>query len=137
MGGVYSSFSLTKGGCKVSHTMNIKMEIKDLSSLVKAAYRCGASVGCSTKTGLFDGSVIEGVPVKLPGWVYPVIVDTKTGACSFDNYNGHWGSMSELNKLKGFYGVEVAKKAARMKGYRVKEVVKDNRIELVVMVGGA
>jgi hypothetical protein len=114
--------------------MNINLEMKDVGCIVKAAGRMGLAALVNERVKLFDGSEHVGVNINLPGWRFPVCV-VSDGSVAFDNYNGHWGSMSELNKLKAFYGVETAKKAARLKGYVVQEQVKGDKITLTVSVG--
>ena len=40
-----------------------------------------------------------GMIVQLPGWHYPVVVDTLSGTMQYDNYAGHWGDQQELDSL--------------------------------------
>lgn len=44
---------------------------------------------------LFSGEA-SGLSVKLPGWQYPVVVDTAEGSIKYDNYEGRWGDPAEL-----------------------------------------
>ena len=62
---------------------------------------------------MFSGSA-TGLLVKLPGWHYPVVVDTASGETKFDNYNQAWGKQSELDKLLQAYAVEKATIEARL-----------------------
>jgi hypothetical protein len=64
-----------------------------------------------------------GLLVQLPGWRYPVVVDTASGTIQYDNYNEHWGKQVELNRLLQAYACEVAKLEARKKGYAVSELL--------------
>ena len=59
--------------------------------------------------------------VRLPGWTYPVVVDTAAGQLQFDNYNGAWGSQAELDKLLQAYAVEKTRVEARRAGHTVTE----------------
>ena len=34
------------------------------------------------------GSEVEGLAVKLPDWVYPIVCDTTTGEIHRDDFNG-------------------------------------------------
>ena len=78
-----------------------------------------------------------GLTVQLPGWRYPVVCDTSTGAVKFDNYGGAWGKQAELNRFLQGYAVEKAKIEARKKGYRVAETkLEDGSIKVTVTVGG-
>ncbi len=75
--------------------------------------------------------------MQLPGWRYPVVCDTSTGAVKFDNYGGAWGKQAELNRFLQGYAVEKAKIEARKKGYRVAETkLEDGSIKVTVTVGG-
>jgi hypothetical protein len=38
---------------------------------------------------LFSGEA-EGLIVQLPGWEFPLAIDTLTGAIRYDNFEGHW-----------------------------------------------
>ena len=48
------------------------------------------------KTKLFSGEV-EGLAVKLPDWVYPVVCNTATGQVQYDNFNGRWGDARSIS----------------------------------------
>ena len=76
--------------------------------------------------------------VKLPGWLYPVVCDTTTGAVRFDNYNQQWGKQEHLDRLLQFYSVEKARIEARKRGHHVVEQsLADGSIKLTIEVGGA
>ena len=40
---------------------------------------------------LFSES-ITGLLVELPGWRYPIVIDTTGGTVRYDNYGERWGS---------------------------------------------
>ena len=69
---------------------------------------------------LYSGEA-TGLLVQLPGWQYPVVINTTTGEARYDNYGGAWGDPSELERLLQRYAVERAKQEARKKGYSVSE----------------
>ncbi len=119
----------------MSHTMNIKVELHDRDALLAACERLNLVV----EEGRFKlySSTEEGVGVFLPNWKYPVVVKN-TGDIAFDNYEGRWGNIAELNKLRAYYGLEKAKIEARKKGYSVYESFNDRtqEIELRITVGG-
>jgi hypothetical protein len=74
--------------------------------------------------------------VQLPGWHYPVVVDTGSGEVRFDNYNGAWGSQSELDKLLQAYAVEKTRVEARRQGHTLTEQrLTDGSIKLTIQVG--
>ena len=57
----------------------------------------------------------------MPGWLYPVCIDTASGTVKFDNYAGSWGDQEHLDKFMQAYAVEKATIEARKKGYAVTE----------------
>jgi hypothetical protein len=115
----------------MSHTMNIKTEIKDLDALRAAADRLGYRV-LSGNLALFS-SEETGTGVMLPGWRFPVVV-RDDGTIALDNYGGAWGDMAELNKLTAYYGIEKAKLEAWKQGYTVTEGYNDETQELTLEI---
>lgn len=118
----------------MSHTMNIKLEIRDIPVFVTTCNRLGYEVLGQGQYSLYDASHV-GVGVHLPGWKFPVIVKND-GSVAYDDYHGKWGDVADLNKLKSYYGLEKAKLEARRQGYSVTEVVNDNELALKIQVGG-
>jgi len=120
----------------MSHTMNVQLELRDQDALLEACKRLNLQV----KQGRFKlySSTEEGLGVFLPGWKYPVVIK-QDGSVAYDNYDGNWGKVDELNKLKAYYGLEKAKMEARKKGYTVYESFNDRtqELELRIQIGGA
>lgn len=115
----------------MSHTMNIKTELKDPRALEAACSRLGYKMEHGSFQ-LFDRSTKEtGIGIKLPEWRYPIVVKPDA-SIAFDNYEGQWGNISKLNELIAYYGLEKAKIEARKKGYSVYETRNDqtNKLEL-------
>jgi len=118
----------------MSHTMNIRIEFHDRTALLTACERLklraeeGTHWLCSVKE--------TGLAVFLPGWLYPVVFK-EDGSIIFDNYDGRWGSMEELNKLRAFYGLEKAKIEARRKCYLTYENIntQTRELELRIRIG--
>jgi hypothetical protein len=78
-----------------------------------------------------------GLAVELPGWRYPLVCDTAGSTVKFDNYNGAWGSSSELDKFMQAYACEKTKIEARRQGHVVVEQpLNDGSIKLTVHVSG-
>jgi hypothetical protein len=66
-----------------------------------------------------------------------VVCDTTTGQVRYDNYGGHWGEQSQLNRLLQAYSVEKARLEARRRGHTVTEQsLSDGSIKLTIQVGG-
>jgi hypothetical protein len=116
----------------MSHIAKVDIQFKDSNSLKEAAKRLGHKCEEVKNYRFYDGTVASGTVVYLPDWKYPVVIKDD-GEAVYDNYNGHWGKQKELDQLKQIYGVEVAKKQARIKGYSCREVVQpDGKIKVFV-----
>jgi hypothetical protein len=121
----------------VSHVVQIRTEVRDPEAVAAACRRLGLPQPVHGTAQLFEGEA-TGLLVRLPGWLYPVVADTATGALRFDNYNGAWGSQEQLNKFLQFYAVEKARLEARKRGHTVVEQpLPDGSVKLTVMVGGS
>ena len=117
--------------------MTIKCEIKDPTALAAACARLGLQPPVRGTAKLFTTDA-TGEIVRLPGWTYPVVIDTSKRDVQFDNYGGAWGDQKELDKLLQCYAVEKAKLEARKQGHSVAEqTLADGSIKLTIQVGGA
>ena len=119
----------------MSHTMNIEIELHDRQALENACQRL--SLTLTEGRVKFYSTEEEGILVQLPNWKYPICIK-KNGQVAYDNYNGQWGNLAELNKLRAYYGLEKAKIEARKKGYSVYETYNDRtqELELRIRIGG-
>jgi hypothetical protein len=120
----------------MSHIVSIKTQIRDVAALAAACTRLGIQPPTHGTAQLFASSA-SGQIVNLPGWSYPVVIDTIKGEISYDNYNGAWGGQVELDKLLQAYAVEKARIEARKAGHTVTESQLSNgSIKLTVQVAG-
>lgn len=121
----------------MSHVVQIQTEIRDPAAIAAACQRLGLAAPTQGTAKLYSTNA-AGWIVQLPGWRYPVVCDTANGHIRFDNFNGHWGEQSQLNKFLQVYTVEKARMAARQKGHTVLEQsLADGSIRLTVQIGGA
>jgi hypothetical protein len=121
----------------VSHIVTIATEVRDPDAVAAACRRLGLPEPVQGTTTLFEGQA-TGLLVRLPGWLYPVVCDTATGAVRFDNYNQRWGKQEHLDRLIQAYSVEKSKIEARKRGHQVVEQsLADGSIKLTIQVGGA
>jgi len=121
----------------MSHIVTIKTEIRDPAALLAACWRLGLPAPVRGRAMLFSGEA-EGLVVQLPGWRYPIVVDTAAGKVHYDNYGGAWGAQRELDRLLQAYAVEKARIEARKAGHTVAEqALPDGSIKLVIRMGGA
>ena len=121
----------------MSHIVQIKTEVRDGIAVQAACQRLGLDAPVPGTVTLF-ATEARGLLVRLPGWIYPVVFDTRSGQVRFDNYGGRWGEQVQLDRFLQAYAVEKTKIEARRKGHTVFEQTLDNgSIKLTVTVGGA
>lgn len=120
----------------MSHTMNINLEIRDKEALAAACERLGLNILNGDLHSLYS-SKEKGIGIMLPGWNYPLVIK-ENGTVTYDNYNGSWGNIDELNKLIAYYGLEKAKLEAQKQGYSVMENFNEQtqELELEIEIGG-
>ncbi len=104
----------------MSHIVTIQTKLHDPAAVTAACTRLGLAAPVQGTAQLFSGAA-TGLLVQLPGWQYPAVIDTLTGAVRYDNYNGRWGDQRHLDRLIQLYSVEKAKLEARKRGYSVSE----------------
>ncbi|QDV55346.1 hypothetical protein Mal33_13170 [Rosistilla oblonga] len=119
----------------MSHIVEIDAEIRDADALRLACRRNKLAAPVQGTAKLFS-SEATGYLVHLPRWRYPVVCDTDSGNVAYDNYEGHWGDQSDLDKLLQSYSTEKCKLEARRQGHTVTEQTLSNgSIKLTVCVG--
>ena len=120
----------------MSHLVTIQVEIKDPVALASACRRLGLEQPVEGEAMIFTKKA-RGWIVRLPGWQYPVVIDTDARQMHYDNYNGAWGEQSQLDRLLQAYAVEKAKLEARRAGASVTEqALPDGSIKLTIQTGG-
>jgi hypothetical protein len=120
----------------MSHIVTIETQVRDPAAVAAACSRLGLSQPERGRVMLFS-AVAEGLVVRLPGWRYPVVADTDTGALQFDNFEGRWGDPAELGRFLQGYAVEKARIEVNRRGHTVREqVLADGTVKLTVSVGG-
>jgi hypothetical protein len=121
----------------VSHIVQIQTEVRDPQAVGAACRRLALPEPVTGTAKLFSGEA-AGLLVKLPDWLYPVVVDTATGQLRFDNYSGAWGRQEHLDKFLQSYAVEKARLEAHRRGHGVVEqALPDGSVRLTIQVGGA
>src|SRR4051812_23953691 len=88
----------------VSHIVTIKTEVRDPQAVADACRRLGRPEPVRGTATLFSGEA-TGLLVRLPGWLYPAVVDTATGQVAYDNYGGVWGPQDQLDRFRQAYAV--------------------------------
>ena len=89
----------------MSHIVTITTEVRDPTAVAAACRRLALPEPVHGTATLFSGEA-TGLLVKLPGWLYPVVLDTASGTVRFDNYGERWGKQEQLDRLLQAYAVE-------------------------------
>ncbi|MDG6027346.1 MAG: hypothetical protein E3K40_11685 [Candidatus Brocadia sp.] len=116
----------------MSHTMDILMELHDRRALEAACRRLRLKMEYGKHQ--LHATTEEGMGIFLDGWRFPLVIKNE-GIISYDNYNGHWGSLQKLHELEAYYGLEKARLEAQLKGYDYQETVtSDNMPRLEIFI---
>jgi hypothetical protein len=119
----------------MSHIVKITTRVRDAAAVAAACTRLGLPQPIQGTARLYSGQA-SGLLVQLPGWRYPVVIDTATGEARYDNYSGRWGKTAQFDRFMQMYAVELAKAQARIKGYQVSEqALQDGSIKLQILEG--
>lgn len=119
----------------MSHVVTVQTRITDPIAIAAACKRLGLTAPAHGTARLYSGEA-TGLLLQLPGWQYPVVIDTSTGTVKYDNYQGRWGDESCLARFMQLYTVERAKQEARNKNLIVTEQdLEDGSIRLQIMEG--
>jgi hypothetical protein len=104
----------------LSHIVTVNTEIRDHTAVAAACRRHALPEPAQGTAQLYSGQV-SGLLVRLPAWLYPVVIDTATGTIRFDNFGGAWGEEKHLHRLLRAYAVERPRGEARKKCYATTE----------------
>ena len=64
------------------------------------------------------------------------ILSTGAGVVQYDNFEGHWGAQSQLDRFLQAYAVEKVRLEARKQGYQVSEqTLQDGSVKLQIVEG--
>src|SRR5262245_25518289 len=119
----------------MSHVVSIQTELRDPAAVAAACTRLGLPQPVQGTGQPFAGAA-TGLLVRLPGWLYPAVVQVQTGQVHFDNYGGAWGAQQHLDRFLQMYAVEKTRREARQRGHAVAEqTLADGSIKLTVQVG--
>lgn len=118
----------------MSHVIKLQLEIKDRDLFAQVARDMGLQVTENATVEFYGGFEQSGLAVQLPDWMYQIVVDD-AGEVHYDNFNGYWGDIQELNHLSQEYVAAVVEREAVMAGqYAIREEQEDG--SLVIRVGG-
>ena len=100
-----------------SHTVKIKVSYTDPDALRDAVTALGWQwLGCKTHQ-LFSGQTATGHGFQIPSWRYPCVLQSG-GELAYDDYNGAWGNVADLEALKTAYLSTNVETAANLLGWQ-------------------
>jgi hypothetical protein len=116
----------------MSHIVTVSTQVRDPVAVAAACRRLGLAEPVEGTARLYAGEA-TGLIVRLPDWKYPVVIDTASGTLRYDNFQGHWGSQDQLDRLMQSYAVEKTRLEARKQGLLVTEqTLADGAIKLTL-----
>jgi hypothetical protein len=119
----------------VSHVVTIQTKVHDPHAVAAACRRLNLAPPLQGTANLYSGEA-EGLVVQFPRWQYPAVIDPLTGAVRYDNFGGHWGDQSQLDRFLQAHAVEKATLEARKQGHSVTEqTLEDGSIKLQIVEG--
>ena len=119
----------------MSHVVTIQTKVQDPLAIAAACARLNLAPPVQGTAELFSGKA-TGLIVQLPGWQYPIVIDTRVGSIKYDNYEGRWGNPRELDRLLQMYAVEKCRLEARKQGHHVTETaLEDGSVKLQIVEG--
>ncbi len=129
----------------MSLRQEIQTEIRNMECLTRACEKRSivetlevAPEGKKVTAKQYGGNVSGVAKVNLAGWQYPVVIQ-EDGKVVFDNHEGHWGDIKELNGLVSTYGEEVVMhQLIELEGHTLqdRQVLADGTVELTIGIGG-
>jgi len=97
----------------MSHITTVTIELRDHAALALAVEAMGGTVLGEGSHRLFNYSynpptIKQGFGFNLPGWRFPLVLQADN-TLAFDNFEGSWGNMADIQTLTGHYTIQKAK----------------------------
>mgnify|MGYP000415727162 CR=1 FL=1 len=61
----------------MSHVVTIKTQLRDPTAIATACRRLNLTEPVHGTAQMYAGQTVEGLLVQLPGWKYPIAIDTR------------------------------------------------------------
>ena len=100
----------------MSHTAQIAEDYSHPEALTRAVEALGGQMIGQGTHRLFSSNE-TGIGFRLPGWNHPLIVRADH-TLAYDNYNGRWGNVADLDRLHEEYSWALAEIAAQAMGWQ-------------------
>ena len=98
-----------------SHTRTVRVEYRSIAALEAAVRSLGWQWLGHGQHRLYQG-METGHGLHIAGWRYPVVL-RNNGSLALDDYGGHWGRASDLDRLAAEYRCQAALEAATQLGW--------------------
>ncbi|WZO96054.1 hypothetical protein EP7_003029 [Isosphaeraceae bacterium EP7] len=119
----------------MSHVVTVQAEVRDPVAVAASCRRLGLPEPVRGTAHLFERPA-AGLLVRLPGWLYPLVVQPEDGRLEYDHYEGRWGDPAQLGRFLQAYALEKATLEARKRGHSVLEThLADSSVRLSIRVG--
>jgi len=106
-----------------SHTVRVKVQFSNPAALAAAVERLGGRFIGQGEFELFERENrggnrqrFSGLGFTLPGWNYPLLAQPG-GELALDNFNGFWGNVADVERLRAEYAAAAAEQAAAALGW--------------------
>ena len=117
----------------MSHIVTVQTRLHDPAAVAAACQRLGLAAPVQGTAQLYSGEA-TGLIVQLPGWQFPVVIDTLTGTIRYDNYGGAWGDQAQLDHFLQRYAAEKVRLEAKKRGFQITEqALQDGSLRLQVI----
>jgi hypothetical protein len=115
----------------LSHTVAIRTEMKDEAALRAACKELGYPEPQQGVHKLYGHQTATGLGVMVPGWHYPLVINTQTGEIKSE-YGFEQEAAEQIKKLTQMYGAQKAMQLYRAKGKRVQMIREQEKIRVRV-----
>lgn len=99
----------------MSTLIKVKQAVKNVPAFEAACERLGLELKAPGTYNVWNRPT-KGRGLRLPGWKYDIVVE-EGGTIAYDNHNGGWGKMTELDALMQQYGLTSLEAEARQYGH--------------------
>lgn len=110
----------------MSHTAQIAADYSHTEALERAVRAIGGHLG-GQGTHCLYGSRETGMAIVLPGWNYPIVVRADN-TLAYDDFNGAWGNVSDLDRLHEEYSWALTEIAAQSIGWQCERIENGVRV---------
>jgi hypothetical protein len=99
-----------------SHTVRVAVELRDADALAAAVAALGGQWLGQGEHALYERPEV-GLGFRLAGWRYPLVLRAD-GTLAYDDYQGRWGRVADLDRLQGEYTLALAERRCADLGWQ-------------------